>query len=192
MTGTFELPLGRLAMSFGALEWVVVKGIATIAAHDLAGRGNDVLPDPFRKKLEYLDARVRERVDDQGLLDAQTELWRDLETHAEKRNNLLHGPWIDVDGTNFDVQKNKLKPRKIRLCEVNTLSAQETVTPLDVETAADQTSKLIKRLNAHLEKIAAALKPNAVSTRPNPTVVQLYGNDTVCVMVKASLTAPAN
>ena len=97
-----------------------------------------------------------------------------------------------MDGTNFDVQKNKLKPRKIRLCEVNTLSAQETVTPLDVETAADQTSKLIKRLNAHLEKIAAALKPNAVSTRPNPTVVQLYGNDTVCVMVKASLTAPAN
>ena len=33
------------------------------------------------------------------------------------------------------------------------------MTPLDVETAVDQTSKLIKRLNAHLENIAAALKP---------------------------------
>ena len=159
MTGQFELPLGRFAMNFGALEWALIQGISMMAERDPARYEKVKLPTMFGDRLKLFDKMVRHEVTDTACLEAHTSLVAQIQTLANTRNDLIHGPWFDIPGTKIDQVKGKLTKRQLLLGELHAPTAARGVTPAEVSTAFKEAHEMIKALSSHLAKVRSVL-PN--------------------------------
>jgi hypothetical protein len=163
MTGDFELPLGRFVMNFGALEWALIQGISMMTERDPARYDKVKLPTTFTPRLDLFDKMVRLEVKDAGCLEAHARLIARIGTFARTRNDLIHGPWFDIPGTNIDQVKGKLAKRQLLLGELLAPTTARGVSPAEVATAANKAHEMLKDLSSHLAKVGACCrgKPSA-------------------------------
>ena len=177
-------------MNFGALEWTVIEGIVMMVELNPTELKNKKLPNLFSDRLALFSELVVRKLSAPTLITQHKQLIIDLEHHAKVRNSFLHGPWIDVPGTDIDSTKNKLANRPISLGELRGAAfAQRSVTPREVEEAANSTVTLNRRLNDHLGVVAAAIQPAIYSTHANPRVVRFHGNEANSEIVTRRLTS---
>jgi hypothetical protein len=129
MAGQFELPLGRLVMTFGAIEDLLGLGISVLISKDHRIGATVARPLNFDARLHVFDALVRLRITDpQKITDHET-LMRDLRSLQQKRNSLIHGAWFDLANTNIDEVKGKLKQPRLTLNKGYQEGQMENVTP---------------------------------------------------------------
>ena len=129
MAGEFELPLGRLVMNFGAIEDLLGLGISVLISKDHRIGAAVSRPLNFDARLLVYDALVRLRIAGaQKLTDHET-LMKDLRSLQERRNSLIHGAWFDLQNTNVDEVKGKLKRPRLKLHKGYKEGEMENVTP---------------------------------------------------------------
>jgi hypothetical protein len=144
-------------MNFGALEWALIQGIRMMAENEAARYENTTLPTMFGDRLKLFDKMVRGAVNDAACLEAHAAVVTELERIANDRNDLIHGAWFDVPGTNIDEVKYKLPKKKLKLGELKVSVLARGVTPAEVGGAVGACHEALKSFNDHLVRINKAL-----------------------------------
>jgi len=153
----FEIPLGRYAMNFGALEWTLIRGIAMLVALDPARHGDENLSASFSKRVKRFDKLTRERISAPHFIENHGAMIAQIEKVAKTRNSLLHGPWFDMPGTDIDAEKSKLIEVPIRLGDLLKQNSARRVTPIDIQLAMIELGGVSQRLKEHVERLKEAL-----------------------------------
>jgi hypothetical protein len=99
---------------------------------------------------------IRTEVTDVTCLATHNGLVAQIRALATTRNDLIHGPWFDIPGTNIDQAKSKLAKRQFLLGELHAITARG-VTPAQVAGAVKEAHEVTKALISHLAKVRSAL-----------------------------------
>ena len=156
MAGEFELPLGRLVMNFGAIEDLLGLGISVLISSDHRVGATVARPLNFDARLHVFDALVRLRIADSQALQEHELLMDSLRSLQQKRNSLIHGAWFDIDKTNIDQVKGKLKQPRLALNKGYREGKMEYVTPDQVAVDATSADALFEKLSAFIKSCTPA------------------------------------
>jgi hypothetical protein len=155
----FELTVGRLVMNFGALEASVLFGISELVLYSPSVTPNDEVPNTFGRSLKLFDRMVRVTIRDRAFLAAHKRLMDEIIWLKDKRNDFVHGPWLDMPGTNIDKVKGKLLKTNVPLRTLtNELRTARGVTPPEIAQISDAVGAMVKRFESHRGKIRSLLK----------------------------------
>ncbi len=103
----FETAVGRALMNFGALESSLVDAFRDLARMDSSKKASRKVPLFYKMREEYVDL-VRKNVTDPIILAELDQLSPDLKALADKRDEITHGVWLDVEGWPPNQKKGKL------------------------------------------------------------------------------------
>ena len=126
------MPIGRLVMTFGAIEDLLGLGIRVLISNDPRVGATVAHPLSFDSRLRVFDALVRLRISDAQMLSDHETLMRDLQSLQQKRNSLVHGAWFDLENTNIDEVKGKQRRPRLSLNKGYQEAKMERVTPSQV------------------------------------------------------------
>jgi hypothetical protein len=149
--GQFEEPLGRLVMNFGAIEDLLGLGISVLISKDHRVGATVARPLSFDSRLRVYDALVRLRINDPKTLVDHEALMKDLQSLQQRRNNLIHGAWFDLENTNIDEVKGKLKQPRLALNKGFKPGEMEYVTPAQVAVESQFSQALFEQLRRAIE-----------------------------------------
>ena len=156
MAGEFEYPLGRLVMTFGAIEDLLGLGISILTSKDSRVGATVARPLNFDARLKVFDALVRLRVTDEKALEDHEALMKDLQSLQQKRNSLIHGAWFDLKDTDIDEVKGKLKRPRLALNEGFEEGKMVNVTPAEITIESEFASALFEKLRRAIKDYVPA------------------------------------
>ena len=155
----FELTVGRLVMNFGALEASVLFGISELVPFSSSVTPNDKVPNTFGRCLKLFDQLVQLTTQNPSFLAEHKQLMDEIVVLKDKRNDFVHGPWLDMPGTNIDEVKGKLLKTNVPLRTLtNELRTARGVTPPEIAQISDAVGAMVKRFESHRGKIRSILK----------------------------------
>ena len=154
MAGQFELPLGRLVMNFGAIEDLLGLGVSVLISSDHRVGATVARPLNFDARLHVFDALVRLRITDLQTLKDHEILMEDLRSLQQKRNSLIHGAWFDLENTNIDEVKGKLKQPRLALNKGYREGKMKSVTPAQIAIESKFAEALFEQLRRFIEGYA--------------------------------------
>lgn len=142
-------------MTFGALETLLARGISALIADDPVIGQVVASPLAFEARLKVFDALVRHRVKDEQKLLKHEEMMKDIDSLRASRNSLVHGAWFDLENTQIDEVKGKLKQPRPILHKGLKESSMVQITPVQIAVESKFAELLCEQLLRRIKEYEA-------------------------------------